>query len=246
MGFSDSSPLSSLNIKIKNYLCLPTRFNTAFFLSQPISSSASPSQRIRGCGSPPSLSASFRALCFPRCPCAAGPLLVSLYTTCKSSSLPLPVILEFQTLLFPNMAGMGALVSTLGQQQNPMPVITLADTVLHCQRCQQHHWKTGRYLCSWLCRVHYKGNFPAYLIVYSFEALVFKEHKISLGRYDIKLNLPLCSNPAPTSLVNPNCFSKVRVTSMFTKIAPASVSWLHTSAGLCPTDHDLLHETQEI
>lgn len=39
-----------------------------------------------------------------------------------------------------------------------------------------------RYLCTWLCWVYYKGKFSADLIVDSFEVLVFKEHKISLGR----------------------------------------------------------------
>lgn len=67
--------------------------------------------------------------------------LLSPSTTWKSSHLPLPVILEFQTLLFPNMAGMGAPVCTFGQQQNPIPVIASVDTIPRCHRCQRHHCK---------------------------------------------------------------------------------------------------------
>ena len=95
--------------------------------------------------------------------------------------------------------------------------------------------------------MHYKGEFSADLTVYSFEELVFKEHKISLGRQDINRDLLIYSHAAPTLPVNPNYSPEVRVTSVFTtSISYFIVSWLRTSVGLFPTDHDLLHETQEI
>ena len=127
--------LATLLPKHKELLISPRPLNMAFVLLQPVSSSPCPGQWSRGYVSSPSLSASFLTLCFPPCPHSAVTLLVSPNTTCKSSSLPLPVNLEFQTHLFPNTAGLGAPVSALGRQQALIPVVTLADTGLHCQHC---------------------------------------------------------------------------------------------------------------
>lgn len=97
----------------------------------------------------------------PSVPCSTVTLPVSPGTTCKSSLLPIPVLLGFQTLLFPNMAGMRALVSTCVQQQNLIPVVTLAGAVLHCHHRQQYHcnlWEvslggcTGHITKGILCR----------------------------------------------------------------------------------------------
>ena len=125
--------LATLLPKHKELLISPCPLNWHSFsygLSPPILA-----QWSWGYVSSPSLSASFLTLCFPPCPHSAVTLLASPNTTCKSSSLPLPVNLEFQTHLFPNTAGLGAPVSALGRQQALIPVVTLADTGLHCQ-----HW----------------------------------------------------------------------------------------------------------
>lgn len=167
-------------------------------------------------------------------PCSTVTLPVSPSTTCKPSPLPLPALLEFQTLLFPNTAGMEAPVSTEGWQ-NPTPVVTLADASLHAHHCQPHHSYFGRHLCSRLrCWAHYKRNPSADLTVYPFKCSSSGSKNSHWGEMtETFTHSPteiwfLPHKSPKTSLLN------LEFILFFTTSISYLMPWLPTSAGLCP------------
>lgn len=163
--------------KDKELFISPLPSNMAFLLSQPLSPSAPPGQRagivlITTIISELAHSAS-------QGPRSALPL--SPGTMCKSSLAPL--LLSWNSKLLSPQIWLGRerqaphldgsrIPSLSSPWQTPSSAAITVNSVIV---------NLGRYLCSWLCWVHYKGNRFAARVLYPFEVFIFSEHKSHWG-----------------------------------------------------------------
>lgn len=164
--------------KDKELFISPLPLNMAFLLSQPLSPSAPPGQRV-GVVLSTAISSERAHSLLPRA--LARPYPLSPNTMCKSSLAPL--LLSWNSKLLSPQIWLGRegqaphldssrIPSLSSPWQTPSSAaITVNSAIVNL----------GRYLCSWLCWVHYKGNGFADRVLYSFEVFIFSEHQSHWG-----------------------------------------------------------------
>lgn len=119
----------------KDLFISPLPLTMAFLLSRPVSSPALPGQRRWDSARHHYQRAR------PLSQGLAQPLLSCLPAQHVNLLACLSLMPGISNSSLPKYGWAGAPGSTFGQQQSPIPVITLADTILRCHHCQKHHCK---------------------------------------------------------------------------------------------------------